>query len=143
MSRRALPKHWNEGLERALKIIQSLIHGADPASGAELPADTVINRVDVNRALLVAATALEQMAASAARRAQMPSGVGRFWSPEEEETLRAEFKGDLSIPQIANRHSRTVRAIEERLVRLGLITPDQRTTPASFSARRPRPPEQK
>jgi hypothetical protein len=124
----------DSALNKSLEVIRSLIHGADPATGAELPSDSVINRVDVARALLVAEMAIQNVIDRTARRAQLPSGIGRPWSPEEELALRDEFKGDLALQEIANRHRRTVRAIEARLERLGLITPDQRTTSSSFPA---------
>jgi hypothetical protein len=147
MSYNRPPAYSNDGmLSKALQVIESLLHGTDPTTGEELPSDSVLNRVDVNRALLVATTAIRLMADRAARRAQLPSGIGRAWSPEEEQTLRDEFKGDLSLQEIANRHQRTVRAIEARLERLGLITSDQRITTSSFgpsAARKPRKSDQR
>jgi len=72
--------------------------------------------------------------------------VGRAWTAEEESTLVAAFKSGDFLADIAARHGRTVRAIEARLERLGLLTPDQRSThdsfvqPAPAGAPRPRPP---
>jgi hypothetical protein len=118
----------SHNIERAKQVIESLIQGNDPATGKELPSDTVLNRIEVNRALLVAVAAIEEKSARSARRSQLPSGVGKPWSKEEEQTLSAEFKGREAITDIAEKHHRTVRAIEARLERLGLLTPDQRTT---------------
>lgn len=120
--------------KRAKHVIKSLIHGNDPTTGEELPPDTVINRIEVNRAMVVAVTAIDQVSARAARRAQLPSGVGRTWSPDEEEALSAEFKRKEPIEDIAKTHRRTIRAIEARLERMGLLTPDQRTTPTTFDS---------
>jgi hypothetical protein len=101
-------------------------------TGEELPPDTTLQHADVLRALLAGLSALEQTAARAQRRAQLPGNVGRAWTVEEETTLIAAVKAGDSLPDIATRHGRTLRAIEARLERLGLITPEQRTTNTSF-----------
>lgn len=44
----------------------------------------------------------------------------------------AAFKSGDPVGDIAGRHGRTPRAIEARLERLGIITPDQRTTSNTF-----------
>lgn len=121
------------GLQRAKQVLRLLIHGTDPATGEELSADTIVNRVDVNQALLIAVTAIDKVATRAARRAHLPSAVHRKWSPEEEETLTALFKNGQALEEIARRHHRTVRAIETRLEKVGLITADQRTTRNTFA----------
>jgi hypothetical protein len=118
---------------RARQVLQSLIQGVDPETGSEILVDTVLNRVDVVRALLASVDAIEQVVARAARRALLPSGVGRQWTDEEEGRLRDAFsKGD-PIPDIARGHNRTIRAIEARLERIGLLTTDQRTRNNSFT----------
>jgi hypothetical protein len=76
--------------------------------------------------------ALDAMTARALRRAQLPESVGKMWSDEEERQLKEEFTGGESVPNIAAKHRRTVRAIEARLERLGLLRSDQRTTSNSF-----------
>jgi hypothetical protein len=112
----------------ARQTLQTLVQGFDPVSGAELPAGTVVQQAEVIRALLAGIAALEADAERMRRRAQLPRNVGRPWSAEEEEQLRAEFRAGDALPGIAARHHRTVAAIEARLERLGLITADQRTT---------------
>ncbi len=112
----------------ARQILQALVQGFDPVSGAELPAGTVVQQAEVIRALLAGIAALEADAERTRRRAQLPRNVGRPWSAEEEEQLRAEFRAGEALPEIAARHHRTVAAIEARLERLELITADQRTT---------------
>ncbi len=118
--------------QRAREILQALVQGIDPLTGEELPPGTVLQQAEVLRALLAGAVALEQMAARAQRRAQLPGNVGRAWTPEEEVVLAEEFKAGDSLPDIAAKHGRTLRAIEARLERLGLLTPEQRTTASSF-----------
>ncbi len=119
--------------QRARKILQALVQGVDPTTGAELEAGTVLQRADVLRALLAGVAALEQISARAQRRAQLPENVGLPWSSDEERTLVSEFQSGDSLADIAAKHGRTLRAIEARLERLGLITADQRTTNNSFT----------
>jgi hypothetical protein len=121
-----------QNYQRARRVLEALVHGVDPEKGCELRADTVLNRVDVVRALLTAIDALEAVNARALRRAQLPESVGKTWSEDEERRLREEFAAGEPVPLIANKHSRTIRAIEARLERLGLLRADQRTTQDSF-----------
>ncbi len=118
---------------KARNVLNALIQGVDPDTGAELPPDTVLNRPDVLRALLASAAALDAVQARALRRAQLPASVGKTWTDVEEQQLRDEFTtNNEPIPLIATKHRRTVRAIEARLERLGLLRADQRTTNNSF-----------
>lgn len=119
--------------QKARTILESLIQGLDPDTGAELPKDAVINRIEVNRSLVVAVAAMEQVEARILRRAQLPESVGKWWSVEEEAQLKAEFAESRPISEIASTHGRTVRAIEARLEKLGLLTPEQRTAPGLFT----------
>jgi|GEM_PF-622569 len=112
----------------AREILQTLVQGFDPSTGAELPAGTVVHQAEVIRALLAAIAALEADAERTRRRAQLPRNVGRPWSAEEEARLEAAFRSGEAVAAIAARHHRTVAAIEARLERLGLITTEQRTT---------------
>ena len=114
-------------------ILTTLIQGCDPQSGEPLPRDCIIHRTDVLRALLAGVGALEQSAARAQRRAQLPKNIGRSWTTEEEKKLVAAFKGGDSPTAIAREHGRTLRAIEARLEKLGLITAEQRTTRGGFT----------
>src|ERR1700748_3505 len=106
--------------QRARKILQALVQGVDPTTGAELEPGTVLQRADVLRALLAGVAALDQISARAQRRAQLPENVGLPWSADEERTLVAEFQSGDSLPDIAAKHGRTLRAIEARLERLGV-----------------------
>jgi hypothetical protein len=83
--------------------------------------------------MLVSVTAMEQAEARAQHRAQLPESVGKTWTEEEEQQLKAEFARSEPIPLIATKHRRTIRSIEARLERLGLLSPDQRTTSNSFT----------
>jgi DNA-binding NarL/FixJ family response regulator len=118
---------------RARQILQSLIQGIDPVTRDELPRETVLQHAEVLRALLAGLTALEQTAARAMRRAQLPDNVGRAWTTEEESKLVAAFKKGDSPVAIAREHGRTLRAIEARLEKLGLMTAEERTTRGGFT----------
>src|SRR5687767_7848129 len=113
---------------RARQILQALIQGVDPFNGEELPAGTVLQHADVLRALLAGVAALEQDAARASRRAQLPRNIGRAWTSDEHAELIDAFHAGESTADIATKHGRTVRAIEARLEKLGLITAEERTT---------------
>lgn len=132
--------------QRARHILQALVQGIDPLSGEELAHGSVLQQADVLRALLAGVAALEQTAARAQRRAQLPDNVGRSWNADEEATLVAAFKSGDPLTEIAARHGRTLRAIEARLERLRLLTPEERSTnnsfvsPATGGASRSQPP---
>ena len=118
--------------QRACQILKALVQGIDPKGGEELPPSTILQEADVLRALLAGIAALEQVAARTQRRALLPGNVGRTWSKEEESTLAAAFESGDPLPAIAARHGRTLRAIETRLEKLGLLKPEQRTTGPQF-----------
>ncbi|HZO21913.1 MAG TPA: hypothetical protein VFB37_05360 [Steroidobacteraceae bacterium] len=132
--------------QRARKILQALVQGLDPVTGEELPSGTLLQQADVLRALLVGVAALDQVAARAQRRSQLPENVGRAWTPEEEQSLIVAFESGEALAEVAARHHRTLRAIEARLERLGLLAAEQRITNNSFTgsptvrATDPRPP---
>jgi hypothetical protein len=118
--------------QRARQILQALVQGVDPLTGEELPSGTVLQQADVLRALLAGLAALEQTSARAQRRAQLPDNVGRPWNADEETKLTEAFESGEGLSSIAARHGRTLRAIEARLERLGLLTVERRSTISSF-----------
>ncbi len=118
----------------ARTILMSLIEGRNPESGERLPAECVVHRSDVIRALLLGMGAIDATNARAKRRAQLPKNVGRDWTTKEEEQLRSEFAAKEPVSAIAARHGRTLRAIEARLQMMGLITAEQRTTRGGFTS---------
>jgi hypothetical protein len=122
---------------RARQILQSLIEGIDPFDGEDLPAGTVLQQADVLRALLAGVAALDHLAVRASRRAQLPQNIGRAWSAEEQSMLIDAFQAGEPAADIAEKHGRTLRAIEARLEKLGLITADERTTQDRFGPRDP------
>ena len=120
----------------ARQILQALVQGFDPVSGAQLPVGAVVQRTEVLGALLEAISALEADAERTRRRVQSPQNVGKPWGQEEEAQLEAAFRSGEALPAIAARHSRTITAIEARLELMGLITARERTTRNRFISRR-------
>jgi hypothetical protein len=127
--------------DRARAILQSLIQGVDPVTGEDPTAGTLA-QADVLRALLAGVTALDESATRAKIRAEKPENMGRGWSQEEHEQLVTAFNTGESLDSIALRHRRTVRGIETRLEKHGLLTAEQRTTRDRFVHSEPgeRPP---
>jgi hypothetical protein len=117
----------------AKAILVSLIEGRNPDSGERLPTECVVHRSDVIRALLLGVGAIDTTNARAKRRSLLPKNVGRDWTTTEEEQLRSEVAAKEPLREIAARHGRTLRAIEARLERMGLITPEERTTRGGFT----------
>jgi hypothetical protein len=117
---------------RARQILQALIQGVDPFDGSELSSGTVLQQADVLRALLAGVAALEQDAVRASRRAALPRNIGRSWTEEENKRLVAAFQAGEKLGDVAVRHGRTLRAIEARLEKLGLLSGDDRTTRDRF-----------
>ena len=118
--------------QKARVVLESLVQGLHPESGAELPKEDIVNNIEVNRAMSTAVMALDQMTARLTRRAMLPDKVGKGWTEEEEQQLKDEFNRSEPLPLIAAKHGRTIRAIEARLERLGLLAADQRVTNNSF-----------
>lgn len=126
-----LPPLSNQ-LHRARGILEALQHGIDPVAHCELPSSSIVNNIEVNRALGLGVMALDQMSTRMQRRAQLPSNVGRSWTKEEENHLIDAFKGGETVKDIAVRHGRTARSIESRLQKLGLLKATERTTGDPF-----------
>ena len=118
----------------ATTILKTLIEGRAPGSLEPLPADSVAHRADVLRALLAAVAALERVEIRTKRRSALPDHTGRTWSAEEDNRLVAAFKAGETPTAIAERHHRTLRAIEARLQRMGLLAPEDRVTRGGFGS---------
>jgi hypothetical protein len=118
--------------KKATLILQALVQGVDPETGNEIPAASVLQRAQVLRALLAAIDALRQVEQRAQRRSQLPAQVGQRWTADEERALVTAFQAGDALESIAKTLERSVRAIESRLERLGLLTADQRTTTNAF-----------
>ena len=118
----------------AKAILKALIEGCEPGSREPLPAGSVVHRADVLRALLAGVAALEQVDTRTRRRAALPGNAGRAWSADEDARLAEAFKAGASPKGLAAKHHRTLRAIEARLQRMGLLDPEARTTREGFGS---------
>jgi hypothetical protein len=118
--------------QSAIAILTSLIQGIDPITGEPLPPDHILNNSDILRSLLAGVSALELTKAREERRAQLPSSVGAKWLPEEDAELVTAYRDSKSVADIAAKHQRTIRAIEARLEKLGILKPEDRSTVNSF-----------
>ena len=117
----------------ATSVLKALIEGHEPGSDVPLPAESVVHRPDVLRSLLAGVAALERVAARDQRRALLPDNVGRSWTADEETRMAEAFKAGESPELIARNHRRTLRAIEARLQRMGLLNEEDRTTHGGFA----------
>lgn len=111
--------------DRAKLVLQSIVQGVHPATGAEISQDSVVNNAEVLRAIVVAVSTLEAASLRATRRAMLPKSVGKPWTELEDATLTEEFARGSPIDDIAKGHHRTPKAIEARLEKPGLL---RRTT---------------
>ena len=124
--------------ERTRNVLKALFQGVHPTTGEDLPKDTIFNDGDVIRALTTAITALETLQARLLRRAILPADVGKTWSADEEAALVRQFQNGISVADIAKDHKRTIRAIEARLEKIGLMAANERTTNNSFTGTQPK-----
>lgn len=61
----------------------------------------------------------------------LPDRAGSRWTDTESGVLTKEFHSGLTFQQLAQRHSRTIRAIESQLFKLGLWDQSQVGSPTS------------
>lgn len=123
--------------DEAMRILMALVEGHDPISDKPLPADSVVQNAQVLRALLMAHGALQTNVDRRKRRSALPPRVGTPWTEEEDQRLITARKEQQTVEHIASSHGRTIRAIESRLERLGLITAEERTTSVAFGQTSP------
>ena len=108
--------------EQALKILNALANGVNPATGEVFAADSAYQHPDTVRALFEAIRAID--AVQGAQRNDGNAGnMQNFvrWTPEEEERLTAGFDAGKSSAELARLHNRSRAAIEARLLKLGKI----------------------
>lgn len=117
---------------RAREILNGLVLGIDPLTREPLPEGTVLEKADIVRAMIVAVASLDLSLQRDARRSQLPRNIGRSWSDDENSRLLDAFRSGVPLAEIAAKHGRTLRAIEARLEKHGLITAEQRTTTDRF-----------
>jgi len=121
--------------QRTLTILNALANGVHPATGEQFPADSPYQHPDVVRALFAAMRAMDRSAAPAgseAKTATAPGKVGSRWTPEEEHDLAKAFDAGTTVNELARTHSRSIAAIEARLLKLGKIDASQVTSPLRY-----------
>lgn len=107
----------------ALKLIDALASGVNPANGELLGPDSPCQQPDVVRALCLAARALDERRQRGERQRTMPANVGKPWSGDEDQALIGEFNAGRKLGELAILHQRTQAGIQARLEKLGLIEP--------------------
>jgi hypothetical protein len=111
---------------KARQILRSLAQGIHPDTHQVLPRNSIVNDIHVTRAIRTAIAALDEVQSRQDRRFQLPANVGLPWSDQEEQQLAELYRSPADIPAIADQLGRTVRGVETRLIRLGLMTADER-----------------
>jgi hypothetical protein len=111
--------------QQAIKVMQALLDGTNPDTGAVLPADSVLHSPTVIRALARLVLSLEYCEGrSQEKKRKLPPNAGRPWAPEEDAQVCDELGKGISVAEMARSHGRTNGAIWSRLVRLGKIAPE-------------------
>jgi hypothetical protein len=111
------------------QILLALSRGLDPATGEALPAETVLRRAEIVRALQDAARVLENPARRRGDRtwhAPLPPKTGSPWSEKEDGILRNGHQNGRSVPELAADLGRTPNAVATRLERIGIATSVER-----------------
>lgn len=119
--------------KRARLILKSLVEGLDPVTGNQLSEGSVLHNAEVLRALLVGMEAIDQRAGREARRATQPANIHNRWTADEEKQLMVAFQSGEPLQAISDRLGRTLRGVEARLMKLGLLTAEQRTTQEGYA----------
>jgi hypothetical protein len=112
---------FNVNEAEAIAILRMLADGKHPLTGEALPEESCYQSAKVLRALLAGIEALEKAAKRKSR--PLPTGAGKPWDAEEDQSLISEFERAISVPDLAQMHQRTEGAIRSRLIRLGKLRP--------------------
>ena len=114
-------------ISKATEIIKLLADGKHPFTKAQLDENHVINEPDVIRALNKIIETLSSKEKKSKKHRELPERVGKPWSKDEDKALIKAFEQGISLNDLVLKHQRTRGAIRTRLVRLGKITPDDRS----------------
>lgn len=120
----------------ALRIIRSLVDGVNPCTGEMLPDDSPYQQSSILRALFIAVQALERLEERQKREQRLPQNASKSWDESEDKMLCTEFESGLTIMQLAQKHRRTLGAIQSRLEKLGKIPLYNRVQSLSASIKR-------
>ena len=69
--------------QQAANVLQALVKGVHPITGADLPSNAIVHEAVVMRALLAGIAALEAHVTRETRRKSLPPSIGKPWSEEE------------------------------------------------------------
>lgn len=116
-------------ISETIAILEALAEGINPATGKKLTSNSPLDEPLVIRALYSAVLHLKQSRIQPAQPKATPPKAGSGWSAEEDRELIQQFKANLPLREIADRHQRTRGAIQSRLARLGLIEAPLRPQP--------------
>ena len=109
-------------LQTARDIVDTLARGIHPVSGQAMPPDSPYIAPTVVSALRTVSQALQAGAPPArSRRADLPANTGKPWGNGDDEQLRLGFEAGTPTRDLAAALGRTPRAVEARLVVLGLL----------------------
>ena len=109
-------------IDKAIKIISTLADGIDPYTGEIFTDDSPYQNPDTLRALFLAVKGMKKMESKDARSKVLPDNAGKPWSREEDQALIDQFRIEVSINELAEKHRRTKGAIRSRLVKLGQLS---------------------
>lgn len=109
------------GYLEAREILEALVQGVHPRTQVALVGEAVLEDAMVLRSLVEAVAALRASEVRALRRAQLPRNVGRLWTTDEEAVLRRAFVQETPPEEVARSLGRTIRAVAQRLQRMGLL----------------------
>lgn len=111
--------------QQTIKVLQALLDGTNPDTGAVLPADSILHSPTVIRALARLILSFEYCEGrSQEKKRKLPPNAGRPWATEEDAQVCDELGKGVPIAEMARSHGRSNGAIWSRLVRLGKIAPE-------------------
>ena len=105
----------------AQRVIDALADGFDPESGELFPAESILVKPLVIRALFMASRALEGPRRGVRAAQDQPSQAGKPWSQEEDQRLLEAFDQGADLVVLTAAHGRSKGGVASRLVRLGRI----------------------
>ncbi len=109
-------------MDEHLNIVQQMANGANPFTGEIFDDTHICQNVNVARALISAAVALENETKRQQKKRHLPANAGKPWDDEEDARLLNEFDDEKSIKELSDIFERTTGSIQSRLVKHGRLT---------------------
>jgi hypothetical protein len=110
-------------LESALPIVRALADGINPVTGELYPDHSPYAEPRTLRALFAAVDLMQKELDREKRRERLPANFGKPWTEQEDTVLAEEFDHNISMAEIARKHSRTQSSVRLRLEKIGKIEP--------------------